>query len=413
MSLTGEVHKIRQDIERWARSYGLDFFKTIFELVDVNQLSEIAAYGGFPTRYPHWRFGMDFDQIAKGHDYGLHKIYELVINNDPCYAYLMRNNSLVDQKIVIAHVFAHGDFFKNNAWFKQTHRKMMDKMGNHATKVKYYCEKYGCEEIENFIDICLSIENLCDIYHPYSPSEVLKKSKDVVGFLLYHAPLEDWQHEVIKIIYEESTYFIPQAQTKIMNEGWASYWHSKILTEKALKDTEVIDFADHHAGTLAVRPGQINPYKLGIELFRDIERRWSRDKIFQVRKLYNDITFIDEYLTEEFCEKQKLFVYAYNKRNGTYEIVDRDYKKIKEKLLFSLTNLGHPLIYVSDGNYLGNGSLLLMHDHQEIDQKIPETKATLERIFELWKKNVCLETRVNGERRLLIYTGKEHQEKSL
>src|SRR3989338_1611931 len=167
MSLSGKIHHIREEIEKWAKEYGLDFFETVFELVDVGQLSEIAAYGGFPTRYPHWRFGMEYDQIFKGHDYGLHKIYELVINNDPCYAYLMRNNSLVDQKIVIAHVFAHCDFFKNNAWFRNTNRKMMNEMGNHATRIREFCEKYGVDEVETFIDTCLSIENLIDVYHPY------------------------------------------------------------------------------------------------------------------------------------------------------------------------------------------------------------------------------------------------------
>lgn len=413
-----KIEEMRKEIERWAREYGLDFFETIFELVDVDQLNEIAAYGGFPTRYPHWRFGMEYDQLFKGHDYGLHKIYELVINSDPCYAYLMRNNSLVDQKIVIAHVFAHSDFFKNNAWFFGTHRKMIDKMGNHATRVQYYYDQFGYEEVENFIDVSLSIENLTDLYHAYqyqtkNHSSLQKPMKDVVGFLIEHAPLKEWQHEILKIIYDEATYFLPQGQTKIMNEGWASFWHSRILTEKGLKDNEIIDFADHHAGTLASRPGMINPYKLGIELFRDIEEQYGLEKIFEVRKLYNDVTFIDEFLTERFCEKQKLFVYAYNKRNGTYEIVDRDYRKVKEKLLFSLTNFGQPFIFVMDGNYQGKGQLLLRHDHQDIDLKILEAKATLERIFVLWQKPIYLETRINGEKRTLIYNGKEHQEKSL
>ena len=441
MSLTGKIHQARNEIEQWARDYGLDFFDTVFEIVDVKLLSEIAAYGGFPTRYPHWRFGMEFDQINKGHDYGLHKIYELVINNDPCTAYLMRSNSFVDQKIVIAHVYAHSDFFKNNAWFKQTNRKMLDTMGNHASRVHAYCEKFGFNTVEDFMDICLSIEGLIDMYHPYKKSGIKavegeppagppaespapeedsakmkpsgKKIKDVMGYLIAHAPLEEWQRDVLEIIYKEAFYFQPQAQTKIMNEGWASYWHSKILTEKALRDAEVIDFADHHAGTLAARPGQMNPYKLGIELFRDIEAQQGTRRIFEVRKLYNDITFVDEFLDEAFCEKQKLFVYAYNKRNGTYEIVDRNYKKVKEKLLFSLTNSGRPFISVIDGNYQNKGGLLLLHEHHGVDLKIPEAKETLERIYQIWKKPVCLETRVNGEKRLFIYSGKEHQEKAL
>ncbi len=319
------LQKAREDIEAVAKDYGLNFFKTIFELVDVDTLSEIAAYGGFPTRYPHWRFGMEYDHIFKGHDYGLHKIYELVINNDPCYAYLMRNNSLVDQKIVMAHVFAHSDFFKNNAWFCETNRKMIHEMGSHAARVEEMCERYGYEEVESLIDISLSIENLSDRYHPYDVSNQNQRTRDLMGFMIANAPIEAWQREILKIIDKEAHYFLPQAQTKIMNEGWASFWHSRILTEKILKDSEVIDFADHHAGTLFTRPGQINPYKLGISLFRDIEEKLGTKKIFEVRKTHNDITFIDEFLTGDFCHKQKLFVYAFNKRNSRYEGVDRDY----------------------------------------------------------------------------------------
>src|SRR6478735_9243672 len=99
------AHKI--EIEKHAREFGLDFYETIFEVVDAEDLNEIAAYGGFPTRYPHWSFGMQFEELKKGYEYGLSKIYEMVINNDPCYAYLMRCNHTVDQKLVMAHVYGH------------------------------------------------------------------------------------------------------------------------------------------------------------------------------------------------------------------------------------------------------------------------------------------------------------------
>ncbi len=434
MKVKNELHNLQKKIESWARAYGLDFFETIFELIDAKHLNEIAAYGGFPTRYPHWRFGMIYDSLSKGNEYGLQKIYELVINNDPCYAYLMNSTTRVDQKIVIAHVYAHCDFFKNNQYFKQTHRKMVDEMANHASRIRQYGELYGIDEVENFIDLCLSLENLIDVHMP------LRKNYDILGFLIEKAPLEEWQRETLIMLREEAYYFLPQAQTKIMNEGWASFWHSKILTEKALQDIDIVDFADHHSATLATQPGQINPYKLGIEIYRDIEERWNRghfgkeyeecddiefkkkwdkklgrglEKIFQVRKLYNDVTFIDEFLTPQLCEKLKLFVYAYNKRNGTYEIMDRDTRKVKDKLLFSLTNFGQPMISVSEDNLEGKGVLLLTHAHYGVDLKLLEAKETLERVQKIWKQTVCLETLINGEKRLLIFDGKEHREKSL
>src|SRR5262249_43309367 len=119
-NLPPDLRALKGEIEGHARSFGLDFYETIFEVVDADDLNEIAAYGGFPTRYPHWSFGMAYEELRKGYDYGLSKIYEMVINNDPCYAYLMRCNHTVDQKLVMAHVYGHCDFFKNNAYFAHT-----------------------------------------------------------------------------------------------------------------------------------------------------------------------------------------------------------------------------------------------------------------------------------------------------
>ena len=165
-NLPDDLRAIQLETEAHARAYGLDFYDTIFEVLDYDELSEIAALGGFPTRYPHWRFGMEYQHLAKGYRYGLQKIYEMVINNDPCYAYLLRCNQMVDQKLVMAHVYGHNDFFKNNIWFSQTNRKMMDEVANHGSRIRTHMERHGEETVENFIDSCLSLENLIDIYSP-------------------------------------------------------------------------------------------------------------------------------------------------------------------------------------------------------------------------------------------------------
>ncbi|MFZ0391158.1 MAG: SpoVR family protein, partial [Calditrichia bacterium] len=162
-----DILELQPEIEKYARDYGLDFFPTIFEIVDYDTMNQLAAYGGFPVRYPHWRFGMEYDQLAKGYRYGLQKIYEMVINTNPTYAYLMNVNSLTDQKLVMAHVFAHSDFFKNNFYFSHTNRKMIDEMANHATHIKRYIDKHGVEAVESFIDTCLTLENLIDYHSPY------------------------------------------------------------------------------------------------------------------------------------------------------------------------------------------------------------------------------------------------------
>src|SRR5277367_5354628 len=162
--LPPDLRALKQEIEAHARNYGLDFFETIFEVLDAEDLNEVAAYGGFPTRYPHWSFGQAYEELRKGYDYGLSKIYEMVINNDPCYAYLMRSNHAVDQKLVMSHVYGHCDFFKNNAYFAHTNRKMMDEMANHGSRIRHYVEKHGDDEVETFMDRCMSIDDLIDVH---------------------------------------------------------------------------------------------------------------------------------------------------------------------------------------------------------------------------------------------------------
>lgn len=484
-SLSPELAKMKKEIEGYAREYGLDFFDLIFEVLDWNQLNMVAAYGGFPNRYPHWRFGMEYERLSKSYTYGLSKIYEMVINNDPCYAYLLYSNKLVDQKMVMAHVYAHCDFFKNNVYFSNTNRKMMDEMANHRTRVLKHIDRFGVETVESFIDACLSLENLID-YHaltadrrprilrnneeeevrhlqskPYmekfiNPPEFLeaerrrteedrvlrakipsKPQKDVTAFLLETAPLKDWERDVLAIVREEAYYFAPQGQTKILNEGYASFFHSKIMTERAMRPEELIDYADHHSGTMAMQPGQLNPYKIGIELLKDIEDRWNkgkfgkeysectdmrerklwdrklgvgRQKIFEVRKLYNDVMFIDEFLTPEFCAEHKMFVFAYNVSADRFEIASREFEKIKRQLLFQLTNFGYPIIHVVDANYKNRGELLLKHSHEGVDLKIDWAKETLKAMHRVWQRPTAIETVLDGVPKIISYDGKDFHE---
>ena len=489
-NLTPELERERVRIEKAAREAGLDYFETVFELVTFDQLNMVASYGGFPVRYPHWRFGMDYEQLSKSYQYGLSKIYELVINNDPCYAYLMEGNEFLDQKLVMAHVFGHADFFKNNYWFSKTDRKMMDRMANHATRVRRYMDRFGQEAVEHFIDLCLSIENLIDRYSPYAPkpstepaapqpasdgrlpvhrtymekyinppayleehrvrqaaedeeqrgSHPVKPERDVLKFLLDHAPLTTWQQDVLSIIRDEAYYFAPQGMTKIMNEGWASYWHSKLMTEKILNDSEIINFADRHSSTMAMSPTGFNPYKVGIELFRNIEERWNkgqfgreyeacdsleakrrwntaagrgREKIFEVRRHYNDVTFIDEFLTEEFCVEHRMFVYKFNKRTGQYEVDTRDFRSIKKKLLFQLTNFGQPIISVVDANHNNRGELLMAHLFEGVEMQPDYMQATLKNMYQLWGRPVAMATIVDGDPKIVSFDGTDLKQQSL
>jgi len=260
----------------------------------------------------------------------------------------------------------------------------------------------------------------------------------VLLFLLEHAPLKDWQRDVLAIIRDEAYYFSPQGQTKIMNEGWASYWHSTIMTRHGLTDAEVVDYADHHSGTMATSPHRLNPYKLGIELFRDIEERWNsgrfgpeydacddihekekwdkqlglgRQKIFEVRRIYNDVTFIDAFLTPEFCIKHKLFSFAFNEQSNYYEIISREFPRIKQQLLDGLTNHGRPFIYVVDGNYKNRGELYLKHKYQGVELKLDYARDTLVNLQRLWGRPVYIESVVDDKTTVLSFDGSQHESK--
>jgi stage V sporulation protein R len=388
------------------------------------------------------------------------------------------------------------DFFKNNAYFAHTSRKMMDEMANHGARIRHYVEKYGEDEVEAFVDRCMSVDDLIDVHsvairrrEPVSrydftpevedddsvrptrfkskdymdayinPRAALKAEeeerrkareqaarnfpeqpeKDVLLFLIEHAPLKAWQRDILEIVRDEAYYFAPQAMTKILNEGWASFWHSTIMTQKVLDPSEVIDYADHHSGTMATQRGRINPYKLGIELLRNIEHRWDtgkfgkeyddcddlekrrnwdkklglgRQKIFEVRRVHNDITFIDTFLTPEFCVEHNMFSYAFQEQAGQYVIESREFEKIKQRLLFSLTNFGKPWIYVVDGNFRNRGELLLRHQHNGVDLRLDQAADTLANLQFIWSRPVHLQTVVDGKPTMLSFDGTDHSIKT-
>ncbi len=466
-------HMVR--IKAKAIDYGLDFYETVFEVLDFDTMNQIAAYGGFPVRYPHWKWGAEYDRMSKRDAYGLGRIYEMVINNDPCYAYLQESNSVTDQKLVMAHVYGHADFFKHNFWFSKTNRKMIDEMANHATRVRRHIERHGHDTVERFLDRCLSIEHLIDPHSAFvkregaaddngafepsrlpakdymdpfiNPQKAIdaeraaherrreasrKKSpaeptRDVLLFLLRHAPLEDWQADILSIVRDESYYFAPQAQTKVMNEGWATYWHSKLMTNHFLDSSEIIHYADQHSGVVHMAPGGFNPYKIGVELFKDIERRWDRgqhgaefdridnigakkrhddgsmkgrDKIFQVRTIYNDVNFIDEFLTPEFVERHRMHQTGRDPKTGEVKIVSRDFDRIKQTLLYRLTNMGQPMMYVVDANYLNRGELFLANKFNGLEVDAARAMPTLANLCAIWGRPVHLQARVNEEMRL-------------
>lgn len=484
--LPPRLESLREAICAKASEYGLTFFPVIFESVPFTMMNQLAAYGGFPLRYPHWRWGMEFEKLSKRDAYGLGRIYEMVINTDPVYAYLQESNSVTDQKLVMAHVYGHADFFKNNLWFAKTDRKMLDQMANHATRVRRHIDAHGQDVVEKFIDACHSVEWLIDphsVYQgtqkghdtkPQQPHDLratdrfatkdyldpfinprsemdrqqksrddharasagripAKPTRDIAQFLLQHAPLTDWQQDILSMIRSEAYYFAPQAMTKIMNEGWASYWHSKLMTDHFADAGEIVCYCQQHAGVMYMPQGNFNPYKIGIELWRDIERRWNtgqhgakwealtglgekesyddgsmqgRDKIFQVRTVYNDAMFIEEFFTPEFCERHRFFVTKPD-AEGLAPAPARAFEKVKATLLHHLTNRGEPLVYIVDGNYQNRGELYLAHDFSGMEIDAQRAHRVLANLRTLWGRPVHLQAMLRDEPTLFTCAGED------
>ncbi|MCC6426786.1 MAG: SpoVR family protein [Phycisphaerales bacterium] len=490
--LSPELLEHMQRIKAKAIEYGLDFYETVFEVLPFDTMNQIASYGGFPTRYPHWRWGMEYDKLSKRDAYGLGRIYEMVINNDPCYAYLQESNNVTDQKLVMAHVYGHADFFKNNFWFSKTDRKMMDQMANHATRVRRHIERHGQDVVEQFLDACLSIEHLIDPHSMFvtrlgegrepdydefgspfqadklpakdymdpfiNPAKEMERQKkdfearkkaekarfpknptrDCLLFLLRYAPLEEWQQDILGLIRDEAYYYAPQGMTKVMNEGWATYWHSKLMTQHFLEAKEIVHYADQHSGVVHMPPGGFNPYKIGVEMFKDIERRWDRGqhgsawetldtlgtkeafndksmkgraKIFEVRRIYNDVSFIDEFLTEEFVEKHKMYRYQRDPQTGELKVVSRDFERVKQTLLHHLTNTGQPFIYVVDGNYLNRGELYMAHKFGGLEVDAGKAVEVLRALRIIWGRPVHLQCRINDEMAVITQVSPDEKPK--
>ena len=436
-----------------------------FEICPADIIYTFGAYG-MPTRFSHWSFGKSYHRMKTSYDYNLSRIYELVINSDPCYAFLLEGNSIIQNKLVIAHVFAHCDFFKKNAYFRHTSRQMMDSMAVAAQRIREYEFIHGREKVEIFLDSALALQEHIDLHlglarpkndkedkkekdplvtpyddlwsleeprkegKPLEPKEkVPQPQKDLLLYIVNHAKhLKEWQRDIISVIREEMLYFWPQIETKIMNEGWASLWHARIMREMDLTDAEAVEFAKMHSAVLQPSRTGINPYFLGYKIWEDIEKRWDnptkeekekyrrsdgqgREKIFEVRATENDISFLRNYLTRELAAEMDL--YLYRKVGHHWQISDKEWEVIRDNLVASMTNGGVPYIVVVEGDFNGNGELYLRHEFEGVELDIKYTEKTLPHVYNLWGRNVHMETVVDNKKVLFTYNGERNNRKIL
>ncbi len=426
------------------------------------------------------------------YDYNLSRIYELVINSDPCYAFLLEGNTLIQNKLVVAHVLAHSDFFKNNAYFRKTSRGMVESMAGAANRFREYEFKYDKQKVEAFLDSVISIQEHVNPYRYIKeagaslndtdkgpcaggcggicgcgekgghgreadsrgkrketsyddlwdldkkedcgcPKEEKPKKiparpeKDLLLFIMQYArDLEDWQRDVISVIRDEMLYFWPQMETKIMNEGWATYWHLRIMREIDLDEDETIEFSRMHAGVVQPSKLRLNPYLLGLRVFEDIEKRWDspgdeerkkygrpgnegRRKIFEVRETENDISFLRNYLTRELIEEMDL--YLFKKVGYDWKITDKDWEAVRDGIVAGLTNCGYPYIVVEDGDFNKRGEIYLKHLYEGVELDVFYLERTLPHVYRLWGRPVHLETVLDNKKVLFSYNGEKGSKK--
>jgi len=477
VQLSPELKMYIPKILQACRDWGLDFYPTVVQLLTYDEISEIAAYGGFPVRFPHWSFGMEYEELQRGYEFGMHKIYEMVINTNPCYIYNLSSNTLLDHLTVVAHATGHNDFFKNNIHFSATDTNMLNKMANHGTRIRKYMARWGKERVIEFLDWVMRLETLIDGAEAWTDRVVSEKNirdertyrhprrltvnkdrmymepflntkdfrdreneriskqdvadeigvfkeptKNILAYLRDNAPLKPWQADIVSMLYEEAIYFFPQRQTKTINEGWASMTDSVIMAEQGFvalgqksHDCGIIEYADHKMGVLGGKYS-MNPYKLGYYLLRDIRSRWDKgqfgpewdectdirikekwdtkaglgkEKIFEVRKYYDDFTLLHEFFTEDFCREQEYFHWKHFP-NGEFKIDNREFKDIKRLLLRRHLNGGLPDIRLTEPNYRGKGAMFLQHNFDGRDIYEPYVFDVLTALRAVWGEDVYL-----------------------
>lgn len=497
VQLSKELKELIPKILQACRDWGLDFYPTVVQLLTYDEISEIAAYGGFPVRFPHWSFGMEYEELQRGYEFGMHKIYEMVINTNPCYIYNLSSNTLLDHLTVVAHATGHNDFFKNNIHFSATDTNMMNKMANHGTRIRKYMARWGKERVTEFLDWVMRLETLIDGAEAWTDRVIKEKNirdertyrhprrlvvnkdrmymepflntkefrqrerekiekkdiadeigifreptKNILAYLRDNAPLKPWQADIVSMLYEEAIYFFPQRQTKTINEGWASMTDSVIMAEQGFvalgqkgHDHGIVEYADHKMGVLGGKYS-MNPYKLGYYLLKDIRERWDKgrfgsewdectdirikekwdkgtglgkEKIFEVRKFYDDFTLLHEFFTEDFCREQEYFHWKHYP-NGEFKIENRDFKNIKKLLMRRHLNGGLPDIRLTEPNYRGKGAMFLQHNHDGRNIYEPYVFDVLTALRAVWGEDVYLATQdEDGEEKVYCCYGTDSE----
>jgi stage V sporulation protein R len=429
-------------LEDLAHKLGLDWSPVIFEAVPDSFMTEIAVYG-LPVRMPHWSFGARYIYQLLQRHMGYSRLFEVVFPGNPGRAYLAASNGLADNTLVAAHVLGHADFSKNNLLFRRSQEQgsehIIEHAASHARQIEQYIESYGFGAVEKVLDAALSLEQYIDLdrglrrerYDEYVPTPAPPTDdafrsrfatlhtddkappssrrvraalpphpeKDLLWFIATYAPdMESWDRDIFLAVRAESFYFYPVYATQTMNEGWASYWHARLLREADfIPHDTYLDAIKCHSDV--VRPVAaeeqialaVNPYHLGFTLWEEIIKQGGVDAARRIMCEDDDFSFLRNNLTRELAADMGLFRYK-KQSSGPIKVLAADIDELRETLLHDKYNFGAPRVAVAEVK--SDGTLVLEHN-SDIDKRGLDTdvaRKVLDYIAHVWRRPVVLRT---------------------
>jgi len=416
------------------KKFGLDWYPIDYEIIDYHEMIGAMAYTGLPTHYRHWSFGKSFEQTHTRYHLGMEGLpYEMIINSNPSIAYLMKENPLSTHLLTMSHCLGHSDFFKHNRMFKHTDAdNILVRFKSAAKRINKYMEdpSIGIDKVERILDAAHAVkyqvqrtpqarrrshEEMLEFYKDVVANDKDEKYKDfdltkvplrpdynLLAFICEHSRnLEDWERDVISIVEKESHYFVPQAYTKIMNEGWAVFFHEKIMNDLDLPPELHIPFVKLHNQVVRPHVGRVNPYHLGYKLFKKIEEEKGIEACFVAREVHDDVSFVRKYLDEEMCRELNLFSYSFKKTrkaNTIDKISDKEgWASVRDDLLKTVGLNSVPVVRVESIDKKTH-TLHLYHEHDGRDLEIPYANKVLGYIAELWGDEIKMDSIIEDEK---------------
>jgi stage V sporulation protein R len=428
-------------IEELAARAGLDYNPVDFEAVPESFMMEIAVYG-LPVRMPHWSFGVRYISQLIQHRMGHSRLFEVVFPGNPGHAYLAAGNSLAENVLVTAHVLGHADFSRNNMLFRNSQQQVGDHIveqaASHARQITLAVEEHGLKRVELVLDAALALEQHIDVdrrvqrerYPEYQAAKTeprddtfskryaalnpdstahddgpkLKRAalpphpeRDLLWFIANYAPeLEGWERDIFLAVREESFYFHPVHATQIMNEGWASYWHARLLREADfLPQGAYVDAIKCHSDVVRPIAGGdkvalgINPYHLGFSMWEAIVERDGMETARRIMHEDDDVSFVRNHLDAELAAKLQLFRFG-AESSGSMKVLETDLHALHEVIVGPKYNFGAPS--VAAAHVRVDGTLELAHDYKTDGRGIDveRTKKVLEYVEKVWRRPVIL-----------------------